>query len=126
MIVQIGSFQFNIEASYDTLSKESSWEWAEIGILENAPSLQLTGKAAERITLSGTFFNYEKTGDYAESLYDLADAGEALGLTDDSGVFYGFWVVESLKRTGTIFRKEQEAAIKTTWELSLKKYGDTV
>ena len=125
MIIQLGQHQFDTELGYETLERMSAWRWAEVPIIEDYPILQFAHKEAPTITFSGQYFNYVATGDRVESLEDLGNETEPLPLTGDDGVFYGFWVVTSLRRRESIFRPGQQSAIQNAWTLSLTYYGET-
>ena len=122
MLVQLGSIQFNTNFGYDTLDNVKRWIWEEVGVINDHPALQFAGKSAE-LSFSGTYFNYAKSGDAPKAVEDLAEKTEPLGLTDDLGNFYGFWVITELSRAESFFRPEQKTGIQTQWNLRLRYYG---
>ena len=125
MILQIGNHQFDVDMSYETLERVSTWEWSEVAIVGDYPILQNVRKSAPTISFTGLWFNYVATGDRVQDLEDLANTGEPLSVTSDQGFFFGFWVIESLRRSEAVFRPGQHSAIKNEWTLSLKFFGNT-
>ena len=123
MIIQLGSFQFSTNMSYETLERTSGWRWEGVPIAGDYPILQFAGKETPSITFSGDRWEYMATGDEVQTLEDLANETEPLAVTDDQGKFHGFWVITSLRGRGEGFRRGQESAIKTSWTLTLKYYG---
>lgn len=124
MILQIGNHQFDIDLSYETLERAAAWEWGEVPIVGDYPILQNVRKESPTLTFTGQWFNYVATGDRVQNLEDLGNEGEPLAVTGDTGFFYGFWVIQSLRRAEEVFRPGQHSAIKTQWTLSLKFFGD--
>ena len=124
MIVQLGNFQFSTNMSYDVLDRVSGWRWESVPIIGDYPILQFAGKETPSITFSGDWWNYVATGDEVQTLEDLANETEPLPLTSDQGFFYGFFVIESLRRREEFFRPGQHSAIKTEWTLTIKFYGE--
>lgn len=124
MIIQLGSFQFSTNMSYDTLERVAGWRWEGVPIAGDYPILQFAGKETPSITFSGDWWNYVAKGDEVQTLEDLANETEPLAVTDDQGKFHGFWVIESLRGRGEGFRQGQQSAIKTSWTLTIKFYGN--
>lgn len=125
MIIQLGQFQFSTEMGYETLERAANWRWEEVPVVGDSPILQFAGAEASTITFSGTWWNYVATGDDVQTLEDLANETQPLALTGDNGHFYGFWVIEGLRRREAFFRPGQHSALKNEWTLTLKFYGQT-
>ena len=66
-------------------------------IVGDYPILQNVRKEAPTLTFTGQWFNYVATGDRVQNLEDLGNEGEPLAVTGDTGFFYGFWVIQSLR-----------------------------
>ena len=124
MLIQIGNFQFSTNMSYETLERVAGWRWESVPIAGDYPILQFAGKETPSITFSGDWWHYVATGDEVQTLEDLGNETEPLALTGDNGHFYGFWVIESLRRRESIFRAGQHSAVKTGWTMTLKFYGN--
>lgn len=124
MLIQLGQFQFSVKFGYNSLERTRQWEWSEVPIISDDPILQFSGRTRE-ISFEGTYWEYRGDGDEVEALEQIADNASPLGLTDDRGHFYGFWVISSLSRTERHFRREQKLGLRTDWNLRLKFYGDT-
>ena len=124
MILQLGSFQFTTNMSYETLERVDGWRWESVPIVGDFPILQFAGKDSPSITFSGDRWEYVATGDQVQTLEDLANETEPLPLTGDSGKFYGFFVIEELRRREEFFRPGQVTGIKSSWTLTLKFYGE--
>lgn len=123
MILQLGNFQFRTDFSYDTLERSVGWRWEGVSIAGDYPILQFAGKDTSTVTFSGDWWNYVSNGDEVQTLEDLANMTEPLALTGDNGHFYGFWIIESLRRREEVFRPGQHSAVKTAWTLTIKFYG---
>lgn len=124
MLVQLGNFQFNVDFGYNSLQKTRKWEWGAVPIIGDDPILHYSGRSRE-ISFEGTYWTYAGEGDAPLSLEELADRAAPLGLTDDLGNFYGFWVVTEISRAEEHFRAEQKLGLNTRWNLRLMFYGDT-
>ena len=93
-------------------------------IVGDFPILQFAGKDTPSITFSGDWWNYRASGDEVQTLEDLANETEPMPLTGDNGRFYGFFVIEQLRRRESFFRPGQVTGIKSEWTLTLKFYGE--
>lgn len=125
MVLQIGSHQFEVNFSYETLERMTRWRWEEVPIIGSTPLLQYSGKDSPTMTFRGTWFNYTANNDRVQSIEALADEAEPLAVTGDQGFFYGTWVITGLQRNEEIFRPGQHSAIRTDWIISMKYYGES-
>ena len=123
MLIQLGNHQFNVEFGYNELRQIREWQWGEVSRFGQTPLLQFTGKVRE-IRFTGTYWNYTADGDAPADISDIADAHAPVGLTDDLGHFYGFWVIVSLHETDQHFARKKKRGIRTDWELTIKYYGE--
>ena len=129
MITQIGDFQFQIlpdALGYNALERVRQWQWEGIPIIADDPILHFSGRTRE-IGFTGTYWTYQGNDDPFTAIEELADKDppEPLGVTDDNGVFYGFWVISSLTRSEQHFRQTQTLGLNSEWNLRLMYYGDT-
>ena len=125
MILVIGSLIFDVDLSYQTLQRATHWRHEEVPIVGTTPLLQYSGKESSVISFQGVWFNYRAKGDRVESIEALADAGEPLSVTHDSGEYLGLWVITGLVRDSEIFRPGQVSGIRTAFTISMKYYGET-
>ena len=106
------------------MEKVRQWNWDGVDIIGDDPILHYSGRTRE-ISFEGDYWTYQGTADAPTDLETLADEAEPLGLTDDLGNFYGFWVIVSLSRAERHFRADQVLGLETRWQLRLKYYGDS-
>ena len=95
----------------------------EQAIIEKYPMVSFSGLSAEKLTLTGTYYNYRARGDWVRDIGDLIETGTPLPLTGEDGTIYGNWGIVSLRRTGRIFRPNQESPIVSEWTIELIKVG---
>ena len=125
MILVIGSLTFDVDLSYQTLQRATQWRHEEVPIVGTTPLLQYSGKNPPTLEFRGTWWNYRSKGDRVESIEALADAGEPLSVTHDSGEYLGLWVITGLVRDSEVFRPGQVSGIRTDFTISMKYYGET-
>ena len=126
MILQIGDIQFETDMSYEALVREAAWIWEEIPIIGENPVLQFSHKRAPTLNVKGTYWNYAARGNKLSRIETAADTNTPHLLVDDTGVSYGYWVIESLSVQGQYYRHRQETPLTNAWELKLKYYGETL
>ena len=125
MLIQLGTVQFSANGlSYNALEKIKSWDWEPIEIIGDHPILHFSGKHHE-ISFEGVIWEYTAQGDPPEVLETLADKEEPVALTDDRGVFYGFFVITRISRSEKHFRARQKLGLQTEWNLGIRFYGNT-
>jgi phage protein U len=125
MMMMLGGFPFMLDTvPYQNLTRQTGWNWPEQQLIGATPALQFTGKAAEKITLSGMLCP-ELTGDRSslEVLRLLGDLGKPLPLVSGQGLFMGLWVIESIEQ-GEDIHFVDGTPRRMTFNLQLKKYGD--
>lgn len=123
-MMTLGGFPFMLDTlPYQQLARQTGWNWPEQQLIGAAPALQYTGKAAEKITLSGMLCP-ELTGDRSdlEALRALGDLGKPLPLVSGTGLFMGLWVIESLEQGEDVHFRDGTPR-RMTFNLQLKKYG---
>lgn len=121
----LGGFPFMLStAPFQTLARQSGWEWPEQKRIGTTPALQYTGKQAESITLSGMLCP-ELTGDRStlSALRLLANTGKPLPLIAGTGLFLGIWVIEDISTTEENFFWDGVPR-KMDFTIKLKKYAE--
>ena len=129
VMLALGSYRFSVDAAaYQELTRSRSWDWTEQTLVGGFPAMQLTGKSAPVITLSGIIYpehlgGYEQVGLMTEE----ADRGTPLDLlaftNDEAGVSLGQWVITALIDRQREFRANgAPRAIEFT--INLKRYAE--
>ena len=124
MIIQVGSVQFDVDFGYETLELARRYNWGSVEVVGDHPNLQFTGKSMV-LDFSGVRFEYGAFGDAVASLEELAERAEPVGVTDDQGSWYGYWVILEVTRLEDSFRRRQKTGIRTRWNLRMQFYADS-
>jgi phage protein U len=124
-LLLLGPFRFSVgSAAFDELSRASRWDWKQVDRVGEMPALQFTGPQNDTISMSGRLTPPLTGGiEQLARMRTIADAGLPLPIIDGTGRVHGMWVIESLEETGTKHFKDGYPKM-TTFNLSLKKYGD--
>ena len=123
MIIQIGDHQWNVNFGYNALEWTRSYTWAGVPILGNYPNLQFTAKSRE-IAFSGAYWNYVADADAPADIEAIADEAKPMGMTDDLGNFYGYWVIVSITKSEEHFRPGQKTGLRTEFDVRMRYYGE--
>ena len=128
-MLALGDFRFSVDtAAYEDLARSRSWEWSEQPLVGGFPSMQLTGKSAPAISLSGVIYPEHKGGYEQVGLMTAeADKGQPLDLlaftNDEAGVSLGQWVITAVIDRQRVFRANgAPRAIEFT--INLKRYAE--
>jgi len=124
-LLLLGPFRFSLGSiAFDDLSRSSQWDWKSVDRVGEMPALQYTGPQNDSITLNGRLCPPFTGGiEQLARMRLMADFGRPLPLIDGTGRVHGMWVIESLDETGTKHFRDGYPRM-TTFNLSLKKYGD--
>lgn len=98
VMLMIGNFAFTTEtATYETLSRTTSWRWAKTDLIGNTPSYQFVGEGDQTISISGAIYPYQ-FGKQAsiDTLKLMAKAGEAYLIVNKRGSSLGYWIIQSV------------------------------
>ena len=117
VMMQLGSFQFTIDtATYNRLTRVTSYRWGAQPRQDNLDSLQYTGLNSDVITLNGEVY---------PTFRDLASQGEPLLFTDGNGNIHGLWVIESINEDQSYFLTRGNPR-KQSFTINMKKFSDGV
>lgn len=126
-MLALGDYRFSISsAAYQDLSRSRSWDWSEQNRVGGFPAMQLTGKSAPTITLTGVIYP-EHQGGYGQipQMTLEADRGLPLDLmafdNSEAGVYLGQWVITSLQDRQGVFRGNG-APRRIEFAIQLKRY----
>lgn len=103
-----GGFKFHIDsAAYNELTKQWQWRWQSQSRIGQSDLLQCTGKAANKISLSGKIATtFRSVGvKQIQSLADLGDEQSPKLLVSGLGDVLGYWVMTNLSETDSKFVK---------------------
>lgn len=98
MLAGLGTFAFSMDdLAFQTLSRRTSWRWAEGKRVGRRDALQFVGPEADDITIAGMLAPgvTGRVGALAD-LRRLGDDGLAHALVDGSGAVHGAFVITSL------------------------------
>lgn len=121
MMMALGLFVFSLStASYQELSRSTSWRHPSNSRVGNSPAYQFIGAGEDTITLKGEIY-HEITGNRItlDVLRSMADTGKAYILIEGTGKIYGLVIIDDFEETKSYFFKDG-AARKTTFTVTLK------
>lgn len=122
MMASLGLFVFTLKtAPFQELKRKTSWKWVSNNRIGQRASYQYTGPGEDTITLSGVLMP-EVTGGRItlDAIRIMADQGKSWPLIDGEGTIYGYWFVESVEETRSVFFANG-AARKIEFTLNLKR-----
>jgi phage protein U len=124
-MMKLGDFTFSLNtAAYQSISRSSSYNWAEQTRIGTNPCLQFTGVGAETISLPGVIFPTFRGGlGQVGAMRALAGHGKPLQLLDGFGNLKGFWCITSIKEKASDFLVGG-CPQKIEFTLELKYYGE--
>ena len=128
-MLALGDFRFSIDtAAYERLVRSRSWEWSEQPLVGGFSAMQLTGKSAPAISLSGVIYPEHKGGyEQVGAMTTEADKGTPLDLlaftNDEAGVSLGQWVITSVVDSQRVFRSNG-APRAIEFSINLKRYAE--
>lgn len=118
----LGRFVFGLRtAPFDQLRRSTAQRIASNNRFGQIAAHQHLGPGDESITLSGTLMP-ELTGGPStlDDLRWMADQGRSFPLLDGDGYYYGYWLIESIEETKSVFMTGGVAR-KIEFSLSLKR-----
>jgi len=132
--MQFQEFQFNISTvAYNELNRVSRFRWASHDIVGGHQKLQATGKENDRIRLNGTFYPLlaSQVGGAVgtqslDALRELANQMLPHLLTAANGNSLGYWVLEELETTQSLFSGGAGVPQKQDFNIVLRWYGENL
>jgi len=124
-MLSLGLFIFNLKtAPFQEFQRQQGWRHPANSRVNLRPAHQFLGQDEETITLSGVLFP-ELTGGpmHLGQLTSMANSGQSFPLISGVGIVYGFYVIEGLAETRTIFF-EDGTARRIEFTLNLKRVDD--
>ncbi|MFV0481359.1 MAG: phage tail protein [Campylobacteraceae bacterium] len=104
MIFSLGGFKFEMPVLSESLEKTTTYGISSQNRFNNHPVHFSSSKADEVIEVSGKTLPLQGAKNTAlKELYKLASAQIAYSLTSGSGLFYGKFVIKTIKETQTLF-----------------------
>lgn len=122
MMMVLGLFVFNLKTlPYQDLQHSITWRHPTTSRIGQRPASQFIGVDNEIITLSGVLLP-ELTGGRFTLLFlrKMADQGKAWPLIEGTGLILGWFVIESLNVTKSVFFRDG-AARRIEFSLALKR-----
>lgn len=126
----LGSFKFSINTTtFQEMTREKSWTFAEQAIFGAANRLQATG--LERHTISLPCIHYPEFRSVGvrpiQQIEGMGDSQKPFMLIDSNGEVRGYWVIEGITEVRNFF----DPAVSGQWRkieftLRLKFYGDSL
>lgn len=108
MMMALGLFVFSVSTvAYQQLQRSTSWRHATQSRIGERPASQFLGEGDDTLSLSGTLMP-EFTGGrfYMSFLRRMAGSGQAFPMVEGTGTLYGFWVIESIEETSSMFMRD--------------------
>lgn len=124
VMMQLGSFQFSLPtATYQDLSRTTTYKWAAQAQLGGRDALQFTGRN-DKIEVSGVVFPEWRGGTgQLDRMRAEADKKEPLIMVDGRGNVLGLWVILTVSEQQGPFA-DAGAPLKQQFRLSLQKVSD--
>jgi len=125
MMMILGVYRFAINsAAFQTLNRQSEYNWSEINRINSSPALQFTGFGVETIDLEGVIYPHFKGGLRQVTLMRAeAGLGKPFFLISGNGNAFGKWCIVKITENQSSFMKDG-APLKIEFSLTLKRYGE--
>ena len=122
--MMLGKYKFEVNSAvYQSLTRKSTYKWAEQERINQKPILQFTGQGADAISLHGVIYPHFKGGlGQINTLRESANKGEPLLLISGLGDVFGDYVITDISEKHTHFT-EDGAPLKMEFTLNLKEYS---
>ena len=119
-LFSLGQFAFALTTlPMQELQRQLSWNHAENARVGAQPATQYTGRALDKITITGAVVPEIGDRRALDTLEAMADAGASYVLADGTGRIWGAFVIDGLQHTDTAWIANGMPR-KTTFSLSLK------
>lgn len=126
MMMALGLFVFDIGTiPYQQLQHKMAWRHPSTPRVGKRPARQFAGPDDETIRLSGEIYPelHPKGRVSLELIRAMADQGMAWPLIEGTGMVYGFFAIDDIQVTKSIFF-DNGGARKIEFDLSLVRVGD--
>lgn len=125
VMLQLGEYQFGVEtAAYQSLQHAAEWRWPSQDRYGLGPVLQYTGPGPETVTLPGVIYPEWRGGlEQLNDMREMAAKGEPQQLVDGNGNVLGYWAIEKIDETQTVFA-DAGVPRKQEFTVSLRRYLD--
>ena len=127
IMMGLGDFRFSLPtAAYDGFQRQTEYRWPSQDRIKKGPALQFVGPGGETLELSGTIYPQYKGGlGQINAMRAQADLGTPLILVDGGGHVLGYWVIESVAETRSVFFADGTPR-KLEFKLAIRRYNDSV
>lgn len=124
-LMALGQYRFAVAtASFETLSRSTSYNWSEQKRLRNTCAFQYQGRGSDEITLNGVVYPHFQGGvGQVAAMRKEAESGKPLSLMDGTGKSWGRWVIREIEETRTLHSREGIPR-KVSFRLRLAWYGE--
>lgn len=125
-LMTFGMFVFSLNtAAYDSMQRSIAWRHPTTARVGARPARQFCGVDDESITLAGSIYLEISTDGIVslEVLENMGNSGKKYLLIGGDGNIYGYYVIESLDTTGTLFFPDGTPR-KIDFTLTLKRTDD--
>lgn len=118
----LGFFPFMVStATFEELTESTTYEWAELKPIGQAPVLQYVGPGAPSIAMRGRLMPpFTGGAENIRRLRAMAELGVPLNLIAGTGLYLGRWVIEDIQSTGR-FHVSSGSARLEDFSLKIKK-----
>ena len=125
VMMLLGEYRFCVDnAAYQTLKRQTRYDWQAVHRLGMEPALQYTGKEVETVNLDGTIYPQFKGGLSQMALMRAqAGFGVPLMLIAGNGFAFGRWCIANVTENHSTFLSDGTPR-KIEFTLNLKKYGE--
>lgn len=118
----LGDFVFELRtAPFEQKQRSTQYKWSSNNRIGQRPAHQSVGLGDDSLTLSGVLY-HEVTGHSKDLnvLRELAEKGEPQVMVDDDGFLKGWWIIEQIDETGSVFFPDGQPR-KIEFSLQLKQ-----
>lgn len=122
MLMSLGQFKFELKTTpFQQKQRNTDQRFASNNRVGQRAAHQHLGAGDDKITLSGVLYPGITGGQTSlDQLREMADLGEPKIMVDGNGHVHGWWLIESMSETGTVFFQDGTPR-KIDFSLSLKQ-----
>lgn len=127
VMMALGLFIFGLDTlPYQQFQRQTSWRHPANNRVGARPAKQYAGPGDDIITLSGVLYPELTGGKVSLAMVRfMADGGKAWPLIEGTGHVYGFYVIEEVSETSSVFFPDGSAR-KIEFSLKLSRVDDDI
>jgi len=105
MLMSLGQFNFALKTTpFQQKQRNTDQRFASNNRIGQRAAHQHLGEGSDKITLSGALYPGTTGGQSSlDKLRDMADLGDPNIMVDGNGNIHGWWLIDSISETGTVF-----------------------